>query len=197
MITLFLCTILLVQLLVLCHSDRHVVDESMFGISDSEQISEVEASASDGTYTVIVNNKQVKVEPLHAALQRAMLTEEEGVVETLETSSSSSSSKTGEEAMEINKERVLIGKNIDSHSQTQTQTNLRAGSEVSTNTNTADNDNQRRYIYNKDKSSAYDIYHATSWHPLAASLTYHTGEIMRKLVGSNCLEVERGKYQNK
>ena len=51
----------------------------------------------------------------------------------------------------------------------------------------------RTYVYNDNTDAAYDIYHATSMHPVASKLTYHAGEAMRKLTGSNCIEIERGK----
>jgi len=50
----------------------------------------------------------------------------------------------------------------------------------------------RSYMYDEDTDAAYDIYHATRMSNLASKVTYHTGELMRKLVGSNCVEIERG-----
>lgn len=50
----------------------------------------------------------------------------------------------------------------------------------------------RSLVYNRNTNALYDIYHASSVSPLASQLSYHAGETMRKLVGSNCVEIERG-----
>ena len=50
----------------------------------------------------------------------------------------------------------------------------------------------RPLVYRPEHDAAYDIYHATRTSPIASKFTYHAGEMMRKLVGSNCVEIQRG-----